>query len=73
MRNNPNDLSNQLLTKIKEWLKYEVKNYKKFSKRIDKGEDPIHVWDSPEIFFGRSECSENLLNQIKEWEEEYRT
>ena len=70
MKNNPDDLSNQLLAKIKKWLKYEVKQYKEFSKSIDKGEDPIIVWDSPEELFGRSKCSENLLDQIKEWEKE---
>ena len=70
MRGNPDDLSNQLLAKIEKWLKYEVKQYKEFSKRIDKGEDPIIVWDSPEVFFGRNECSKHLLEEIETWKEE---
>jgi|TARA_R100001129_G_scaffold173422_1_gene144954 hypothetical protein len=70
MRGNPDDLSNQLLAKIKKWLKHEVKQYKRICKRIDEGEEPINVCENPEIFFFRSECSENLLEQIKEWEKE---
>ena len=70
MRNNPDDLSNQLLAKIKKWLKHEVKQYKRICKRIDEGEESINVCDNPEIFYFRSQCSENLLNQIKEWEKE---
>ncbi len=63
MRNNPDDLSNQLLTKIKEWLESELSDYGEYG-------DVIGSVDSFEhgILEGRAECSENLLNQIKEWE-----
>jgi len=26
------------------------------------------ICDQPEIFLGRNECAEGLLNQIEEWE-----
>ena len=27
-----------------------------------------NVCDEPQIFYGRNECAESLLNQIKKWE-----
>ena len=55
MRNNPNDLSNQLLNKIKTYLKNET-NF------ITLLGEPV-----ADILLGRNQ---NLLEQIKKWEEE---
>ena len=59
-----------VLNKVIDWLKDEVNQYKRISKRIDKGEDPVNVCDAPEIFFGRNECAESLLEMIDKWREE---
>ena len=69
MRNNPDDLSNQLIAKIKEWLQDEINTYQEIQTRISDGEEPENVCDAPEVFFGRSECAEGLLSQIEEWED----
>ena len=60
-----------ILNKVEKWLKDEVNQYKRISKRIDEGEAPINVCDAPEIFFGRNECAEGLLSQIAKWRKEY--
>ncbi len=59
-----------ILNKVEKWLKDEVNQYKRISKRIDEGEDPLNVCDAPEIFYGRNECAESLLKMILTWEEE---
>ena len=69
MRNNPDDLSNQLIAKIKEWLQDEINIYQEIQTRISDGEEPENVCDEPEVFFGRSECAEGLLSKIEEWED----
>jgi len=64
MRNNPDDLSNQLIAKIKEEISSEIKTYK------DHGyEDDI---DSRElgILDGRYEMAMQIENLIKNWENE---
>ena len=63
MRNNPDDLSNQLVNKIKVWLRGELSQIKK---------NPIYEEDDSResgILDGRYECAENLLEQITKWEE----
>lgn len=65
MRNNPDDLSNQLITKIKNWLKKEIKHNGEI---LDGNE--ILSNGSYNIHYGRHECSESLLRKIKEWENE---
>ena len=57
MRNNPNDLSNQLLNKIKTYLKNET-NF------ITLLGEPV-----ADILLGRNQLAENLLEQITKWEE----
>ena len=69
MRNNPDDLSNQLIAKIKEWLQDEINTYQEIQTRISDGEEPENIADAPEVFFGRSECAEGLLSKIEEWED----
>ena len=64
MRNNPDDLSNQLLGKIKFWLKGEIQSVK---------HNPLYEDDDSResgILEGRLECADGLLNQIKKWEKE---
>jgi|TARA_R110002073_G_scaffold3925_4_gene26188 hypothetical protein len=71
MRNNPNDLANQLvaekvniINKIKVWLRGEISDV-----HSNPHDDDI---DSRElgILDGRYECAESLLEQIKKWENE---
>ena len=56
-------MSNQIIAKIKDWLEHEVENTE-LSEEIlcDNNDDFIH--------FGRRECAEMLLEQIKKWEVE---
>jgi uncharacterized protein YqfB (UPF0267 family) len=70
MRNNPDDLSNQLVQNIKVWLETEITNYHELETQIKNGQKAIDICDQPEIFLGRYECAENLLDQIKKWEKE---
>ena len=58
MRNNPDDMSNQLINKIKTYLKNETN----FITLLDEHDE--------DILLGRKELAENLLEQIKKWEEE---
>ncbi len=62
MRNNPDDLANQLISSIVEWLENEVENTELTEKILCESDDDC-------IHFGRKECAESLLNQIKKWEE----
>ena len=65
MRNNPDDLSNQLIATIKKEISSEIKTY-----RLHNHEDDV---DSRElgIFDGRYEMAMQLKNLIKEWEKKY--
>ena len=69
MRNNPDDMANQLITKIKLWLEKEITN--SFSHNID---DDGHLSYSENrqlgIFDGKHECARTLINQITEWQKE---
>tara|TARA_R100001594_G_scaffold148807_2_gene204919 strand:+ start:1527 stop:1724 length:198 start_codon:yes stop_codon:yes gene_type:complete len=61
MRGNPDDLANQLIQKIKDYLKEEVGNIPYVDiETIASLEDGIHE--------GRKELAESLLNQIDKWE-----
>jgi len=64
MRNNPDDLANQLISSIVEWLENEVENTELTEKILCESDDDDF------IHFGRHECAESLLNQIKEWQGE---
>ena len=64
MRNNPDDLSNQLLGKITFWLKGEIQSVK---------HNPLYEDDDSResgILEGRLECADGLLNEIKKWEKQ---
>ena len=58
------------IKKIKEYLEDEVNSYKQLQDSIDNGEKAEDVCDQPEVLFGRNECAEGILIQIKKWENE---
>jgi len=63
MRNNPDDLANQLVDKIKVWLRGEISMVTK---------NPLYEDDDTResaLLEGRHECAEGLLEQIKKWED----
>lgn len=64
MRNNPDDISNQLLSKIKNWLNHEVENTELTDEKLCENNDDF-------IVFGRRECAVSILGQIEKWENEY--
>lgn len=60
MGGNPNDLANQMLQKVRDYLKQELN-------------DVIQVEENSQddyIVMGRIELAEGLLRQMKIWEEE---
>ena len=57
MRNNPDDLSNQLVQNIKVWLETEITNYHELQAEISNGKNAEDICDQPEIFLGRNECA----------------
>ena len=63
MRNNPDDLSNQLIAKIKEWLQDEINTYQEIQTRISDGEEIENIADAPEVFFGRNECERDCYQK----------
>ena len=60
MRNNPDDLANQLIQKVKDYLQEEVDNTELDEDTMEGAEEGILV--------GRKELAESLLNQIDKWE-----
>jgi hypothetical protein len=64
MRNSPDDLANQLIQKVKDYLQEEVDN-------TDSGDLSIDMFPDDAIVFGRKELAESLLNQINKWENEF--
>ena len=61
---------NELLNKINSWLVTEITNYHELETQIKNGQKAIDICDQPEIFLGRNECAQGLLDQIEKWEEE---
>ena len=64
MRNNPDDLSNQLIAKIKEEISSEIKTYKDHDYEDDIDSRELGILD------GRYEMAMQLNNVIKKWEKE---
>ena len=56
-------MSKQVIRKIKDWLEHEVENTELTEKILCESDDDF-------IHFGRQECAESLLNQIKKWQGE---
>ena len=63
-------MSKKILNKIKKWLKEEVKDNQEVADAKDNNEAEICSDGTDDIIYGRHECAEGLLNQIKKWEEE---
>ena len=64
MQNNPDDLANQLVNKIKVWLRGELSEVRK---------NPLYEDDDTResaLLDGRYECAEGLQEMIKQWEKE---
>ena len=71
MRNNPNDLANQLvaekvkiINKIKTWLRGEISDFHSHPHDDDVDSRELGILD------GRYECARGLITQIKKWENE---
>ena len=64
MRNNPDDLSNQLINKIKKWLKAEISDARTYGEDADVDSRELGILD------GRYEMALQLKNSIKKWEKE---
>ena len=62
MRNNPDDLANQLIQKVKDYLQEDADNTELDENTMEGAEEGILV--------GRKELAESLLNQIDRWESE---
>ena len=60
MRGNPDDLANQLIQKVKDFCKAEIKEMKISEETEDSPDDYICE--------GRRELAESLLIQIDKWE-----
>ena len=63
-------MSKKILNKVKQWLKEEVKDNQDVADAKDNREAEICSDGTDDIIYGRHECAEGLLNQIKKWEEE---
>ena len=64
MRNNPDDLSNQLIAKIKKEISSEIRDYENHSHEDDVDSRELGILD------GRYEMAMQLKNLIKKWENE---
>ena len=64
MRHNPDDLSNQLIAKIKKEISSEIRTYKSHSHEDDVDSRELGIFD------GRYEMAMQLKNLIKKWENE---
>ena len=71
MRGNPDDIANQIISKIKDWLKHEVESQQDVADAKDNKEDWVTSDGTDDIIYGRHECAEGLLKQIDKWEKEY--
>ena len=71
MRGNPDDIANQIISKIKDWLKEEVESQQDVADAKDNKEDWVTSDGTDDIIYGRHECAEGLLKQIDKWEKEY--
>ena len=60
----------KILNKVKIWLNEEVKDNQDVADAKDNKEAEICSDGTDDIIYGRHECAEGLLNQIKKWEEE---
>ena len=59
-----------LMDKVVEWLENEVYEGAEVVEAIDNNEKEITSNATDNIIYGRHECAESLLNQIKKWQGE---
>ena len=57
-----------LIYKVVEWLENEVYQGAEIVEDINNNQ--VTSDDTDKIIYGRAECAESLLNQIKKWSEE---
>lgn len=60
--------ADQVLKKVKAWLKEEIKDNQDVVDAKDNHDDCITSDGTDDIIYGRYECAEGLLDQIKQWE-----
>ena len=63
-------INNYVLNKVKSWLKEEVKDNQDVADAKDNKEEAITSDGTDDIIYGRHECAEGLLHQIKKSEKE---
>ena len=63
-------MSKKILNKVKKWLKEEIRHNQAVVDAKDDNKSEICSDGTDDIIYGRHECAEGLLNQIKKWEEE---
>ena len=61
-------MTKEILNKVKQWLEDEVKDDQDVADARDNNESEICSDGTDDIIYGRHECAEGLLNQIKKWE-----
>tara|TARA_Y100000814_G_C12326380_1_gene399941 strand:+ start:450 stop:653 length:204 start_codon:yes stop_codon:yes gene_type:complete len=59
---------NNVLEKVKEWLKEEIEENQDVVDAKDNGENYVTSDGTDDIIYGRHECATSLLEQIKKWE-----
>ena len=59
-----------LMDQVVEWLENEVYEGAEVVEAIDNNEQEITSNATDNITYGRHECAESLLNQIKKWQGE---
>jgi hypothetical protein len=59
-----------VLKKVKEWLEEEIEMNQDVADAKDNKQDYITSDGTDDIIYGRHECAEGLLEQIKQWENE---
>ena len=57
-----------VLKKVKEWLAEEIEMNQDVADAKDNKQDYITSDGTDDIIYGRHECAEGLLRQIKKWE-----
>ena len=60
--------ADQVLKKVKKWLREEVKMNQDAIDAKDNHMDYVTSDGTDDIICGRYECAEGLLDQIKQWE-----
>jgi len=57
-----------MIKKIKTWLRQEIKEHQEIVDAKENNEKEICSDGTNDIFIGRHELADGLLNQIKKWE-----